>query len=98
VGTVSGNICLSGEQRQADFQRNIGYVQQEDIHLHTSTVREALEFSAQLRQPKNRTSAQKSEYVDHIIDLLDMGSFAEAIVGVPGEGKALFRHVDCVAD
>jgi hypothetical protein len=98
VGTVSGDICLNGEPRQADFQRKIGYVQQEDIHLHTATVREALEFSAQLRQSKDKTSSQKSEYVDQIIDLLDMESFAEAIVGVPGEGKASLHNPDCAAN
>ncbi|KAF1961950.1 AtrD, ABC-transporter [Byssothecium circinans] len=86
VGTVTGNICLGGQQRSTDFQRKTGCVQQEDIHLHTTTVREALEFSAQLRQPKDKTSSEKSEYVDHILDVLDMRSYAQAVVGVPGEG------------
>jgi ATP-binding cassette subfamily G (WHITE) protein 2 (PDR) len=86
VGTVSGQISLRGKERQADFQRNIGYVQQEDIHLSTATVREALEFSAQLRQPAKYTSSEKSDYVNYIIDLLDMEPYAGAIVGVAGDG------------
>ncbi|KAF2818778.1 AtrD, ABC-transporter [Ophiobolus disseminans] len=86
VGVVTGNICLGNKHHGPDFQRKIGYVQQEDIHLPTATVREALEFSAQLRQPKDKTAVEKSAYVDHVIDVLEMGSYAEAVVGAPGEG------------
>jgi ATP-binding cassette subfamily G (WHITE) protein 2 (SNQ2) len=35
----------------AYLQRHSGYVQQMDTHEPTSTVREALTFSAKLRQP-----------------------------------------------
>ncbi|KAF2119900.1 pleiotropic drug resistance protein, ABC superfamily [Lophiotrema nucula] len=86
VGIVTGDICLGSKQRAADFQRKTGYVQQEDIHLPTTTVREALEFSAQLRQPSVKTSSERSDYVQHIINVLDMSSYAEAVIGVPGEG------------
>lgn len=64
----------------------MGYVQQEDIHLPTTTVREALEFSALLRQPRETPKKDKLAYVDYILDLMEMTSYAEAIVGVPGEG------------
>ncbi|KAF1849694.1 pleiotropic drug resistance protein, ABC superfamily [Cucurbitaria berberidis CBS 394.84] len=86
VGIVTGSISLGTQQRVADFQRKTGYVQQEDLHLSTSTVREALEFSAELRHPNENGSSERSHYVQHIIDILDMSSFAEAVVGVPGEG------------
>lgn len=77
---------MGHQQRGIDFQRRIGYVQQEDIHLPTTTVREALEFSAQLRQSSGWTSVQKHKYVEHIIGLLEMGPYADAVVGVPGVG------------
>ena len=53
VGVVSGRMLVDGHIRGADFQRKTGYVQQQDLHLATSTVREALVFSAVLRQPKD---------------------------------------------
>lgn len=68
------------------FQRKTGYVQQQDLHLSTSTVREALTFSALLRQPSDIPREEKIAYVDEVIKLLEMEEYAEAVVGVPGEG------------
>ena len=39
-----------------------------------------------LRQPKSVSKAEKYEFVEEVISMLNMGDFAEAIVGVPGEG------------
>jgi ABC-type multidrug transport system ATPase subunit len=64
----------------------MGYAQQEDIHLHTATVREALQFSALMRQPKARPETDKLAYVEDVIHMMDMDYYADAIVGVPGEG------------
>ncbi|KAJ5398236.1 hypothetical protein N7509_006349 [Penicillium cosmopolitanum] len=86
VGVVGGEMLVDGRPRDESFQRKTGYVQQQDLHLHTSTVREALEFSALLRQPPEFSRAQKLAYVDTVIDLLNMREYADAIVGVPGEG------------
>jgi ABC-type multidrug transport system ATPase subunit len=72
--------------RDESFQRKTGYVQQQDLHLQTSTVREALNFSALLRQPAATPRKDKLAYVDEVIKLLEMEEFADAIVGVPGEG------------
>jgi ABC-type multidrug transport system ATPase subunit len=57
-----------------------------DLHLETSTVREALQFSAILRQPKTVSKKEKYDYVEEVIKMLNMSDFAEAVVGVPGEG------------
>ena len=43
-------------------------------------------FSALLRQPAHVPRQEKIEYVDQVIELLDMTEYADAIVGVPGEG------------
>nr|POE54264.1 zeb2-regulated abc transporter 1 [Quercus suber] len=86
VGVVSGNIYIDGRLRNSGFQRKTGYAQQQDIHLPTSTVREALTFSAVLRQPRSVPDAEKIAYVDEVIKILEMDAYAEAIVGVPGEG------------
>ena len=65
---------------------SLGYCMQQDIHLHSSTVREALEFSALLRQSPEYTHEEKLAYVDHVIDILNMQEYADAVVGVPGSG------------
>ncbi|CAG8200934.1 unnamed protein product [Penicillium olsonii] len=79
-------MFVDGRQRDASFQRQTGYAQQQDLHLHTSTVREALVFSALLRQPHHISRKEKLDYVDEVISLLSMEEYADAIVGVPGEG------------
>ncbi|KAI8960633.1 putative ABC multidrug transporter [Daldinia sp. FL1419] len=86
TGVATGEIYIDGALRDATFGRRIGYVQQEDIHLPTTTVREALQFSALLRQPQSKSKAEKLAYVDTVLDMLDMEAYADAIVGVPGEG------------
>ena len=86
MGVVSGQMLVDGRQRDSGFQRKTGYVQQQDIHLPTSTVREALNFSALLRQPKKVPHEEKLDYVNEVISVLEMGSYADAVVGVPGEG------------
>ncbi|GAE00310.1 ABC transporter CDR4, partial [Paecilomyces variotii No. 5] len=51
MGVISGEMLVDGRPRDDSFQRKTGYVQQQDLHLETSTVREAIVFSALLRQP-----------------------------------------------
>lgn len=86
MGVVSGSMLVDGHERDKGFQRKTGYVQQQDLHLATSTVREALTFSALLRQPATTPEAEKLAYVDEVIRLLEMEQYANAVVGVPGEG------------
>ncbi|KAJ5153278.1 CDR ABC transporter [Penicillium canariense] len=86
VGVVSGDMFVNGNGLDASFQRKTGYVQQQDLHLETATVRESLRFSALLRQPASVSIKEKYDYVEDVIGMLNMESFAEAIVGVPGEG------------
>lgn len=57
-----------------------------DLHLETATVRESLRFSAMLRQPKSVPKAEKYAFVEEVIKMLNMEEFANAVVGVPGEG------------
>lgn len=68
------------------FQRKTGYVQQQDLHLPTATVRETLQFSALLRQPARYSKQEKLDYVENVISMLEMQSCADAVVGIPGEG------------
>ncbi|KAI4927756.1 hypothetical protein J4E85_006268 [Alternaria conjuncta] len=86
MGVITGDMFVNGKPLDPAFQRSTGYVQQQDLHLETSTVREALQFSAMLRQPKSVSKKEKHEYVEEVIKMLNMSDFAEAVVGVPGEG------------
>lgn len=86
MGVVTGDMLVNGNSRDVSFQRKTGYVQQQDVHLNTTTVREALEFSALLRQPDHIPKQEKLAYVNEVIKILEMEEYANAIVGVPGEG------------
>ncbi|KAH7379502.1 ABC multidrug transporter-like protein [Pyrenochaeta sp. MPI-SDFR-AT-0127] len=86
MGVITGDMFVNGAPLDPAFQRSTGYVQQQDLHLETSTVREALRFSAILRQPKNVSKQEKFDYVEEVIKMLNMSDFANAVVGVPGEG------------
>lgn len=86
VGVITGDMLVNGRPLESSFQRKTGYVQQQDLHLETTTVREALRFSAMLRQPKSVSKEEKFEYVEDVIKMLNMEDFAEAVVGNPGEG------------
>ena len=86
IGIVTGDILVNGRERLDNFQRQTGYVQQQDIHLPTSTVREALRYSAMLRQPFDVPKQEKLDYVEEVIHLLEMEKYADAVVGEPGLG------------
>ncbi|CAG7943670.1 unnamed protein product [Penicillium salamii] len=86
MGVITGDMLVDGHSRDDSFQRKTGYVQQQDLHLEISTVREALVFSALLRQPANVPRSDKISYVEEIILMLGMEEYANAVVGVPGEG------------
>jgi ATP-binding cassette, subfamily G (WHITE), member 2, PDR len=87
MGVVTGDMAVNGVARGKAFQRQTGYVQQQDLHLETSTVREALRFSAVLRQPATVTTQQKYAYVEEVIHTLEMEAYADALIGVPGVGE-----------
>lgn len=86
MGVITGNIFVNGNLRDESFPRSIGYCQQQDLHLKTATVRESLKFSAYLRQPASVSIEEKDKYVEEVIKVLEMEPYADAVVGVAGEG------------
>ena len=84
VGVVTGEMLVDGRTLGTEFQRGTGFCEQMDLHDATSTVREALEFSAILRQERHIPKAEKIQYVDQIIDLLELDELQDAIVGSLG--------------
>jgi len=51
-----------------------------DVHEGTATVREALRFSAYLRQPASVPQEEKDKYVEELIELLELQHLTEALV------------------
>ncbi|KAK9451951.1 putative plasma membrane ATP-binding cassette transporter [Limtongia smithiae] len=85
-GVITGDMLVNGKPLDISFQRRTGYVQQQDLHVAESSVREALRFSAVLRQPNSVSLKEKYAYVENVIRLLDMEDYSEAIIGEPGRG------------
>ena len=73
----------------ARFQRSTSYAEQLDVHESTQTVREALRFSADLRQPLTVPREQKFSYVEEILCLLELEALADAIIGTPESGLSV---------
>ncbi|EEA25209.1 hypothetical protein TMatcc_006570 [Talaromyces marneffei ATCC 18224] len=88
-GEIYGSILIDGKPQGISFQRTTGYCEQMDVHEGTATVREALEFSALLRQPSHVPRKEKIEYVDQIIELLELSDIQDALIGVPGAGLSI---------
>lgn len=80
VGVLTGDMLVDGKPLSADFQRSTGYCEQMDLHDGTATIREALEFSALLRQDAHIPRAEKIEYVDSIIELLELEDIQDALI------------------
>ena len=59
-----------------------------DIHDESSTIREAFEFSALLRQPSHIPKAEKIAYAKTILEMLDLVELQDAIIwSLPLEQK-----------
>ncbi|KXH67275.1 ABC-2 type transporter [Colletotrichum salicis] len=80
TGIVTGDMFVNGASLGPEFQRGTGFCEQRDIHEGTATIREALEFSALLRQERTIPREEKIAYVDRIIHLLELGDLQHAII------------------
>ena len=80
VGVVSGSMLVDGRTLGPEFQRSTGYVEQQDLHDRTATIREAIEFSAILRQERDVPRTDKLAYVDEIIDLLELRELQDVLI------------------
>ena len=89
IGVVSGDMYLDGKPLPKSISRRMAYVQQQDVHLPTSTVREALQMTAELRGPSKMSLQEKHAYVEEVIDMLEMKNISGALIGTPGAGLSL---------
>lgn len=91
-GEIYGSILIDGRPQGISFQRTTGYCEQLDVHEPTATVKEALVFSAVLRQPSSVPYEEKIAYVDHIINLLELADIEDALIG--GESTLPYLFFD----
>ncbi|KAE8373888.1 hypothetical protein BDV26DRAFT_300713 [Aspergillus bertholletiae] len=89
IGCLSGGLYLNGQTLPVSMGWRTGFVHQNDIHLASSTVREALQLSACLHRPATVSWDEKMGHAKMLIQLLGMEDIAEAIIGVPGAGLNL---------
>ncbi|XP_046988161.1 ABC transporter G family member 14 [Schistocerca americana] len=77
----AGQVRLNRERLDKRWKRRICYVLQQDVFFPELTLRQTLEFTARLRLPDSLTDAQKMLYVDHILEVLDLTSCQDTIIG-----------------
>jgi ABC-type multidrug transport system ATPase subunit len=105
-GIVEGDIRVNGHpQSSATFARLNGYCEQQDVHLGTETVRNAIEFSAALRLPASVTSAERAAFVEQILVDLELVDLQHRLIGdenivglSPGELKRVTIAVELAAN
>ncbi|KAL1810497.1 hypothetical protein DCAR_0730200 [Daucus carota subsp. sativus] len=84
-GYIDGNITVSGyPKKQETFARIAGYCEQNDIHSPYVTVYESLLYSAWLRLPSEVDTAKRKMFVNEVLELVEMDTLKEALVGLPG--------------
>ncbi|KAG0701456.1 ABC-2 type transporter-domain-containing protein [Suillus ampliporus] len=81
AGVITGDRLVNGQPLPIDFQAQM---RQLDTHLPEATVREALLFSANLRQPQSVPLAEKEAYVDKCLRMCGLEEYADAVVGSLG--------------
>ncbi|KUF78768.1 Pleiotropic drug resistance protein ABC superfamily [Phytophthora nicotianae] len=80
-GQIRGDILLNGHPAtELAIRRATGYCEQMDIHSDASTFREALTFSAFLRQDADVPDSQKYDSVNECLDLLNLHPIADQII------------------
>jgi ABC-type multidrug transport system ATPase subunit len=106
TGVVEGKILINGQPTTPELIATMtGYVEQFDTLFPFETVRETLDFAARLRLPHSISYEIKTKIVDEIIDILDLGSMSNFIIGnakiqglSPAQRKRVSIGVELVAN
>ena len=76
---TSGQTLFNGSEDMSTIRS--AYVIQQDILLHTLTVRETLRYAAQLRLPSSVTQAERKQLVEEVIAELSLKEAADTRIG-----------------
>ncbi|XVF38963.1 hypothetical protein REPUB_Repub20aG0148300 [Reevesia pubescens] len=84
-GIIEGEIRIGGYPKSQDtFARVSGYCEQNDTHSPLITVEESLVYSAWLRLPSRIDSKTKAEFVNNVIETIELDGVRDSLVGIPG--------------
>ncbi|KAI6684518.1 hypothetical protein NL676_030431 [Syzygium grande] len=85
TGYIEGEIKVGGYPKvQETFARISGYCEQTDIHSPQITVEESVIFSAWLRLDPQIDSKRKTEFVNEVLETIELDGIKDSLVGVPG--------------
>ncbi|TVU02121.1 hypothetical protein EJB05_52388, partial [Eragrostis curvula] len=84
-GVVEGDIRVGGYPKvQQTFARISGYCEQTDVHSPQLTVGESVAYSAWLRLPTEIDSKTRNEFVNQVLETIELDEIRDALVGIPG--------------
>ncbi|KAJ0079467.1 hypothetical protein Patl1_24666 [Pistacia atlantica] len=78
-------IKISGYPKgQETFARVSGYCEQTNVHSPQLTVEESLIFSAWLHLSPEINTKTKTEFVNQVLEIIELDNIKDALVGIPG--------------
>ncbi|KAJ1264617.1 hypothetical protein BS78_08G013200 [Paspalum vaginatum] len=84
-GVIEGDIRIGGYPKvQQTFARIFGYCEQTDVHSPQITVGESVAYSAWLRLPTEIFSKTRNEFVNQVLETIELDQIRDALVGIPG--------------
>ncbi|KAJ0966924.1 hypothetical protein J5N97_023841 [Dioscorea zingiberensis] len=84
-GIIEGDIRIGGYPKaQETFARISGYCEQTDVHSPQITIEESVIYSAWLRLPHEIDSKTRSEFVNEVLETIELDGIKDALVGIPG--------------
>uniref|UniRef100_J3NCE9 ABC transporter domain-containing protein n=1 Tax=Oryza brachyantha TaxID=4533 RepID=J3NCE9_ORYBR len=84
-GVIEGDIRIGGYPKfQKTFSRISGYCEQNDVHSPQITVGESLAYSAWLRLPVEIDTETRKEFVNEVLQIIELDEIRDALVGIPG--------------
>ncbi|XP_062203923.1 ABC transporter G family member 41-like isoform X2 [Phragmites australis] len=84
-GIIEGDIRIGGYPKiQQTFARISGYCEQTDVHSPQITVGESVAYSAWLRLPTEVDSKTRNEFVNQVLETIELDEIQDALVGIPG--------------
>ncbi|EFA82411.1 ABC transporter G family protein [Heterostelium album PN500] len=85
-GNITGEIFINGKPITKEFRKKCGYVTQEDIFLPTITVKEALEFYANLKLSESVSEQDKNNMIKNVLNTIGLADKIDCKIGgiLPG--------------
>ncbi|XP_043701566.1 pleiotropic drug resistance protein 3-like isoform X1 [Telopea speciosissima] len=84
-GYIEGTIMIGGYPKvQETFARISGYCEQNDIHSPQITVQESVIYSAWLRLSPQIDANAKAEFVNEVLETIELDGIKDSLVGIPG--------------